>query len=72
MTKPTSFEKSIKELEEIVSVLEKGELSLDDSLKQFEKGIALARSCQAKLNNAEQKITSLANPLTNDDNNTNE
>lgn len=72
MTKPTSFEKSIKELEEIVSALENGELSLDDSLKQFEKGIVLARSCQAKLNNAEQKITSLTNPLTNDDNNTNE
>lgn len=72
MTKSTSFEKSIKELEEIVSVLEKGELSLDDSLKQFEKGIALARTCQVKLNSAEQKITSLANPLTNSDKNIDE
>lgn len=69
MTKSISFEKSIKELEEIVSLLEKGDLSLDDSLKQFEKGISLARTCQEKLSQAEQKITTLANPLTNKDDN---
>ena len=72
MTKSISFEKSIKELEEIVSLLEKGDLSLDDSLKQFEKGISLARTCQEKLSQAEQKITTLANPLTNKDDNKDE
>lgn len=72
MTKSISFEKSIKELEEIVSLLEKGDLSLDDSLKQFEKGISLARTCQDKLSQAEQKITTLANPLTNKDDNKDE
>ncbi|MFA6303259.1 MAG: exodeoxyribonuclease VII small subunit [Legionella sp.] len=56
MTKGMHFEQTISELEEIVKQLEKGELSLDDSLKQFEKGIGLARQCQDVLNQAEQKI----------------
>lgn len=60
MTKPLHFEKSMTELEEIVAQLEKGELSLEDSLKQFEKGITLARRCQDVLNHAEQKIEMLA------------
>ena len=60
MTKPIHFENSITELQEIVMQLEKGELSLEDSLKQFEKGITLARKCQDVLNQAEQKIEILA------------
>lgn len=56
MTKTIHFEKSLAELENIVQQLEKGELSLDDSLKQFESGIVLARNCQEILRNAEQKI----------------
>ena len=44
------------ELETIVAQLEKGELTLDDSLQQFEKGIALVRTCQDKLAHAEQRI----------------
>lgn len=67
MTKSISFEKSIQELEEIVSLLEKGDLSLDESLKQFEKGVSLARMCQENLAKAEQKIEILANPLNNKD-----
>ncbi|MBA2651389.1 MAG: exodeoxyribonuclease VII small subunit [Tatlockia sp.] len=59
MTKPIHFEKSMTELEEIVMQLEKGELSLEDSLKQFEKGITLARRCQEVLNHAEKKIDQL-------------
>ncbi|KTD16793.1 exodeoxyribonuclease VII small subunit [Legionella jordanis] len=61
MTKPIHFEKSMAELEEIVMQLEKGELSLEASLKQFEKGILLARKCQEVLSQAEQKIELLAN-----------
>ncbi|KTC86079.1 exodeoxyribonuclease VII small subunit [Legionella drozanskii LLAP-1] len=64
MTKPIHFEKSMTELEEIVMQLEKGELSLDDSLKQFEKGIVLARKCQEILQHAEQKIEMLATSAT--------
>jgi exodeoxyribonuclease VII small subunit len=60
MKKPINFEKSMAELESIVMQLEKGELSLDDSLKQFEKGINLARSCQDVLTTAEQKIEILS------------
>lgn len=56
MRKDLHFEQSITELEEIVRQLEKGELSLEDSLKQFEKGISLARHCQNVLQKAEQKI----------------
>lgn len=60
MTQPIQFEKSIAELEAIVMQLEKGELSLEDSLQQFEKGITLARQCQDTLNQAEQKIEILS------------
>lgn len=56
MTKPAQFEKSIHALEEVVTALEKGDVSLDDALKQFEKGIALTRSCQTMLTEAEQKV----------------
>ena len=60
MTKPIPFEKSMSELQDIVSQLEKGELTLEDSLQQFEKGITLARKCQEVLNQAEQKIEILS------------
>lgn len=56
MSKGIHFEQSIGELEDIVRQLEKGELTLEDSLKQFEKGIGLARRCQDVLQQAEQKI----------------
>lgn len=63
MTEGIHFEKSLGELEEIVRQLEKGELSLEESLAQFEKGIGLARQCQEVLNQAEQKIeTLMVNP----------
>ena len=51
-----SFENAIKDLEDIVEQLENKELSLDDSLKLFEKGIGLYRFCSNKLNQAEEKI----------------
>ena len=60
MSKPIHFEKSISELQTIVTQLEKGELSLEESLKQFEKGISIARKCQDVLNQAEQKIEFLS------------
>lgn len=59
MSKDIHFEQSIGELEEIVRQLEKGELTLEDSLKQFENGISLARRCQDVLQQAEQKIEML-------------
>ena len=53
---PQDFEKTLVELEQIVARMEQGELSLDESLQQFERGIALARSCQQALQVAEQKV----------------
>lgn len=50
------FEASLAELEAIVEKLEQGELSLDDSLKHFERGVQLTRVCQAALTQAEQKV----------------
>lgn len=69
MTEPIHFEKSMAELQEIVMQLEKGELPLEESLKQFEQGITIARQCQDILNQAEQKIEILSavKSPTNDD-----
>ena len=51
-----TFELSMKRLEEIVRKLEGGELTLDESLKAYEEGIALVRACSKKLDEAEKKI----------------
>ncbi len=65
MTKKKSasfnFENALEELEELVSAMEEGELSLEESLTAFEKGIKLTRECQAALKQAEQKVQVLMN-----------
>jgi exodeoxyribonuclease VII small subunit len=53
------FEKSLEELESLVEQLESGELSLDDSLKQFKRGVELTRHCQAVLEKAQQTVEKL-------------
>ena len=53
---PPSFEESLSELEALVERMESGELSLEESLSAFERGIALTRSCQQALQAAEQRI----------------
>ncbi|MBT7953204.1 MAG: exodeoxyribonuclease VII small subunit [Gammaproteobacteria bacterium] len=50
------FEKALKELEKLVENMEEGDMSLEDSMKQFERGVALTRSCQKALADAEQKV----------------
>lgn len=50
------FEKSLQELEKLVEAMEGGDLTLEESLKQFERGIALTRACQQALAAAEQKV----------------
>ena len=50
------FEASIVELEQLVEKMERGEFTLEESLAQFERGIALARCCQQALREAEQKV----------------
>lgn len=54
-----SFEATIEELDGLVDRLENGDLTLDDALKKFERGIALARASQAKLSEAEQRVSIL-------------
>ena len=51
-----NLEKAMGELEDIVEQLETGELPLDKSLQQFERGVKLSRDCQAALEQAEQKV----------------
>lgn len=53
------FEASLKNLEDMVNALEKGDLSLEDSLKTFEEGIKLTQTCQKALTEAEQRIEQL-------------
>ena len=56
-----NFEKALENLDKLVSSMENGELSLEDSLKAFETGIKLTRECQTALKEAEQKIQLLIN-----------
>lgn len=57
--KKVDFEKSMEELEEIVAKLEKGELNLDESVEEFEKGMKISKECSKILENAEKRITML-------------
>ena len=50
------FEKALAELEQLVETMEKGDLTLEESLKQFERGVTLTRACQKALTEAEQKV----------------
>jgi exodeoxyribonuclease VII small subunit len=51
-----SFEAALEELEQLVERMERGDISLEESLKDFERGIELTRSCQEALRTAEQKV----------------
>lgn len=59
------FETSLKELTDIVEEMEKGNLSLEKSLKKFERGVTLAQHCQEILKQAEQKVQMLSNSSNN-------
>ncbi len=50
------FEKALSELESLVEQMEQGNMGLEESLKAFERGIVLTRSCQQALKEAEQKV----------------
>lgn len=61
MGEKINFEDNIKELEEIVSKLEKNDIALDESLNLFERGIKLSRQCSKMLDEAEKKVSVLLN-----------
>ncbi len=54
-----SFEQALSELENLVEQLESGELSLDQSLQQFKRGVELTRHCQGILKQAQQVVEQL-------------
>ena len=56
------FEEALQELEALVEQLESGELNLDQSLKQFQRGIELTRHCQGVLEQAQQTVEQLIDP----------
>ena len=60
------FETAMVELEVLVSKIEGGNLSLEDSLKEFEKGIKLSQDCQKALTDAEQRVKILVGSVEND------
>ena len=53
------FESALEELEKIVQRMESGDQSLEESLKDFERGVTLTKACQNMLKNAEQKVEKL-------------
>ncbi len=57
--KMKDFESNLKMLEEIVTQLEGGDLTLDRSLELFEEGVKISRFCNAKLEEAERKVETL-------------
>ena len=59
-TEPTiNFEAALEELEQLVERMETGDLSLEESLKAFERGVALTRDCQKALKDAELRVQAL-------------
>ena len=58
--KPKKFEEELKDLEEIVGKIDSGELSLEDSIGAFERGVALVRSLNQKLDEIEKKVEVLS------------
>lgn len=55
------FESALEQLEALVARLEKGELSLEESLEQYERGVELTRRCQQILDKAQQRVEKLGN-----------
>jgi exodeoxyribonuclease VII small subunit len=56
------FERSLDELEQLVGRMEKGDMSLDESLQAFERGVSLYRNCQGALEQAELRVRLLMDP----------
>lgn len=57
------FERSLDELDQLVQKMERGEMTLDESLQAYERGIALFRNCQGALEQAELRVRQLSDPL---------
>ena len=62
-----NFEAAMAELEQLVAQMEEGDLTLDDSLKAFERGVMLTRQCQQALSQAELRVQKLTDKGTLED-----
>lgn len=62
-----SFTEQLEALESLVETMEAGELSLDDSLKAFEKGVKLVQNCRKTLDKAQQKVDTIMEQIEFDD-----
>jgi exodeoxyribonuclease VII small subunit len=60
--KEADFEETLADLEKLVAKLEDGDLSLDESLAEFKRGIDLTRQCQTVLDQAQQTVDELTKP----------
>lgn len=65
--KAVDFEAALKSLEEVVETMESKQLSLDESLAQFEKGIGLSKDCAKALDEAELKVKTIMQSMQKDD-----
>ena len=54
-----SFEEAIRELEQVVNALDKGDVALEDSISRYERGAKLKARCEAKLKEAEEKVAQI-------------
>jgi exodeoxyribonuclease VII small subunit len=54
-----SFEDAMKELEQVVTRLERGDVALEESIQLYERGAALKKRCEAKLKEAEEKVAAI-------------
>lgn len=61
-----NFEASVKALEQIVKNLESGELSIEKSIEEFEKGIGLVKECRKLLDAAEKQVSGLIGEISNE------
>lgn len=59
MSKELKFQDAMKRLDEIVSLLEKNEIELEESITLFEEGLNLVKNCEDKLTNFEQRVNTL-------------
>lgn len=57
------FERSLEQLEQLVEQMERGEMSLEQSLSAYEQGVGLYRHCQQALEQAELRVKLLSDPL---------
>ena len=62
-----NFENNLAKLEEIVANLEKGDLSLENSLEQYKEGISLIKKCNSIIENAEKEVAKISEELRSDE-----